>query len=195
VVLILIAEQTGRLPATIRSRCQLVKLPLPDREVALDWLSARPGAPADPGACLALGRGAPLRALFGMDDTTLERHRELCDGLLALAAGGRDPVREAEAWNALGAPLSLDWLAGWLCDLARLAAAGPGGEPGGSGNLPGFMPLAARLDPARLHQLIQRVFEARALMATTVNPLLMLESLLIDWCRLTQPMQPSTQRP
>lgn len=194
-VLILIAEQVGRLPATIRSRCQLVKLPLPGGEVALTWLAARPGAPADPGARLALGRGAPLRALFGMDDTSLERHRELRDGFLALAAGGRDPVREAEAWNALGAPLSLDWLAGWLCDLARLAATGPLAEPRVSGDSPGFMPLAARLDRVGLHQLIQRVFEARALTATTVNPLLMIESLLIDWCRLTQSAHPSPTGP
>jgi DNA polymerase-3 subunit delta' len=194
-VLILIAEQAGRLPATIRSRCQLVKLALPDREMALAWLAARPDRLTDPEARLALGRGAPLRALFAMDDTTLARHRELRDGLLALAAGERDPVREADAWNALGAPLSLDWLGGWLCDLARLAATGPLAEPRVSGESPDFLPLAARLDGVGLHRLIQRVLEARALMATTVNPLLMLESLLIDWCRLTQPMHPSTQRP
>ena len=42
-LLCLIAEQPGRLPATIRSRCQLLRVPIPPADQALAWLTPRLG--------------------------------------------------------------------------------------------------------------------------------------------------------
>ena len=185
-VTLLIAEQPGRLPATIRSRCQEIQLPLPDREQGRAWLAARSQSPGDVDARLVLARGAPLRALLDVDEAALARYQAQRDGLLALAAGERDPVREADAWNLSGPSLSLAWLCAWLCDLARLAAAGADAPVDDPASRARFGPLAERLDPVALHRLIRRCLDGRSLLETTVNPLLLLESVLIEWCRLTR---------
>ena len=188
VLLCLIAEQTGRLPATIRSRCQLLRQGIPPRDQALRWLESRvtDGAMSDGAIAVRLGlaRGAPLRALDEVDAAVLERHAKLRASLLGLALGERDAVVEAVAWNGVGARLSLDWLAGWLCDLLRLAAAGADArledEDGGAV----LADLAPRIDQAAGHRLLRRVFQASGLTDSTVNPLLLLESLLVEWSRL-----------
>ncbi len=183
-LLVLIAEQPERLPATIRSRCQLLKLGVPPREQALDWLSGRLCDPEASAVRLGLAHGGPLRALTELEPSTLEAHARLRSSLAGLASGALDPVREADGWNQVGARLSLDWLAGWLCDLVRMAQGGPRARLDDPGSRDAFGELGARLDPAPTHRLLRRVLEARGLVDTTVNPLLLLESLLILWSRL-----------
>jgi DNA polymerase-3 subunit delta' len=46
--------------------------------------------------------------------------------------------------------------------------------------------LAGRIDGAQAHRLLRRVLEARGLADSTLNPLLMLESLLIEWSLVSQ---------
>jgi len=184
-LLCLVAEQPHRLPATIRSRCQLIRLGVPPPQQALAWLTPRLGGDVQGSALrLAMARGAPLRALVELEPATLEQHARLRASLAGMARGELDPVREADGWNGTGARLSLDWLAGWLCDLMRLAAAGPGARLDDPGSREAFAELGPRLDPVATHRLLRRVFEARGLTDTTVNPLLLLESLLISWSRL-----------
>lgn len=182
-LLCLIGEQPDRLPATVRSRCQPIKIVAPPSEQALDWLT-RTGQGQNGLLRLALAQGAPLRAAAEIDESLLERRQALLRGFLAVAGGEQDPVAEAAAWNRVGAGPSLEWLAGWLCDLLRLAAA-PSAPRLDNPDMRGpFTGLAARLDAARVHRYLRRVAEARALTETTVNPQLLLESLLIEWSRL-----------
>jgi DNA polymerase-3 subunit delta' len=183
VLLCLIAEQPGRLPATIRSRCQQIRIGLPPRVQAIAWLAPRLGG-ADPVLRLGPARWAPLRALAEVDEGLLMARDTLLKSLAGIAGGALDPVAEAGAWNAQGARLSLDWLAGWLCDLMRLAAAGDRTGLEDPAVAPALGGLAKRIDSAAAHRLLGRVFEARGLTETTVNPLLLLESLLIEWAQL-----------
>jgi len=61
---LLVSHQPGFLPATIRSRCQLLWLPLPALQTAVDWLAAgrATAARADIEALLGICGGAPLLA-------------------------------------------------------------------------------------------------------------------------------------
>ncbi|MGE5154535.1 MAG: DNA polymerase III subunit delta' [Bdellovibrio bacteriovorus] len=188
VLLCLIAEHPGRLPATIRSRCQQLSHGIPPREQALRWLESQgPRGQTDDAAAamrLALARGAPLRAVGEIDSGLLEQHARLRASLVALARGELDPVTEAAAWNGLGARLSLDWLAGWLCDLLRLAAVGADAKLDDVAAGTALAELAPRVDQGRAHRLLHRVFQASGLTDSTVNPHLLLESLLVEWRRL-----------
>lgn len=185
VVLCLIVEQPGRLPATVRSRCLLVRQPLPPRDQALGWLSAQ-GAAADSTleARLALARGAPLRALYGVDGVRLAQYGRLRGGLIEIAQGASNPVAEAGRWGEVEPRLALDWLAGWLCDLLRLAAAGPDARLDDVVAGPLLAGLVPGLDLAAVHGLLRRVFRALNLVDGSVNPQLLLESLLVEWSRL-----------
>lgn len=60
--LILICHRLHGVSPTIRSRCQLYKLPPPARPIALDWLDELTGDRAESERLLALGEGRPLLA-------------------------------------------------------------------------------------------------------------------------------------
>jgi DNA polymerase-3 subunit delta' len=72
-LLILIADRTGRLPATIFSRCQKLTIPLPSENEALQWLQQLQPATNWPGILREAGN-APLAALVAaerLDDTEI----------------------------------------------------------------------------------------------------------------------------
>ena len=182
-LIVLVTEQPGRLPATIRSRCGQVRIPTPSSTDALAWLSGR--IPQETAALrLCLAHGGPLRALDELDDARLEQRRERIAGFLAIARGERDPLLEAAAWNGLGPRLCLDWLAGWLVDLVRLAVSEHPLRLDNPDQREALHTLARRLEPASLHRLLQRVLRARDLVETRANPQLLLESLSIEWLRV-----------
>lgn len=188
VLLCLIAEDPGRLPATVRSRCLLLRQGLPAPDQALEWLgkqiqSGQSGGPP-PEIRLGLARGAPLSARDAVDGALLELHANLRESLVGIAQGRLDPVAEARAWSGAEARLSLSWLAGWLCDLLRLAVAGEDArlaDAVGGRVLAGLVP---GIDLTAAHRLLRRVFRASGLKDSTVNPQLLLESLLVEWSRL-----------
>jgi DNA polymerase-3 subunit delta' len=183
-LLLLIAEQSGRLPATIRSRCQMLKLAVPAEDQALAWLTQR----LDVGAAqrLRLAYGAPLRALEEFDQTTLDQRETLIRSFIGIGRGEVDPVAAAAAWNGVGARLSLDCLADCLSDLLRLIVSPAPPRLVASelaATLGGF---AGRLAPGAVHRLLGRVFEVRGLLESNLNLLMQLESLLIEWARIGQ---------
>jgi DNA polymerase III subunit delta' len=71
-VFILVSHRPARLPATIRSRCVAIAVPLPSPDVALEWLASQNIRDAE--RWLAYAGGAPLRALaYAAEAPLLER--------------------------------------------------------------------------------------------------------------------------
>lgn len=98
-VLILVAEASWRLPATIRSRCRHYPLVPPDRQTALDWLAeqAQVGDAAQAALDAAGGVPAAALALLG-DEEARSRHRQVHADLDALLKGRGDTHTVATAW-------------------------------------------------------------------------------------------------
>ena len=107
--LLLLAERPGRLPATIRSRCQFLPLRLPDPEQTAQWLAEsgldQSRLPAN------LGRLAPI-ILAGLlrDDEKLILYNKLYTNLDALSKDSADPVAIADEWQKLDPELALGCL-------------------------------------------------------------------------------------
>lgn len=121
---LLIASQPSRLPATVRSRCQLVRLPIPDPDLTREWLAGQPNAEAAV-RVLPLAGGAPLAALGMAAEGDAEALGALTDTLEAVAQGRMDPARAALQWKDKGAaPRLVGWVELLVMDLARAAAAG-----------------------------------------------------------------------
>ncbi|MBK1708187.1 MULTISPECIES: DNA polymerase III subunit delta' [Marichromatium] len=182
-LLCLVAEHPERLPATIRSRCQQLRIALPAEAEALAWLRGR--LPDEQAAlALRLAHGAPLAALDRLDPERLEARAQRLQGFIALARGERAPLAEAAAWNKLGAALLLEWMAGWLCDLLRLGASATPPRLDNPDQREALAALASRLDPVAAHRFFRRVLEARTQCEGSVNAQLLLESLAIEWREL-----------
>ena len=85
-VLLLITDRPSFLPATIRSRCQSLRLALPPAEIAQAWLAAQLDNPRDAAVLLGLAGGAPLAA-EALAAEQLARRNNLLQGWQALAVG------------------------------------------------------------------------------------------------------------
>lgn len=180
--LILVASRPGRLPATVRSRCQQIKFTAPARDEALTWLEGEDVAQGEQAAqLLALAHGAPLAARDLAESDALERRAEAFKALSDLFAGRRGVVELAEAWAKGDVRAVVDWQTSWLQDAIRIRLAG---EDTGLVNMDmarGLRRLAESLDLETLFGLRDRLIEARRLLGGTVNRPMLLEDILLAW--------------
>ncbi len=125
-VLLLVSDAPAALPATIRSRCQQVRLPSPNRADALAWLAPLVGGMAQAEALLAAA-ATPMRALAlaDGDDEWVAQRRTLAKQLVDVLAGDGSAVRLADALAKAPESLLMDWLPTLLADAVRLAEGVP----------------------------------------------------------------------
>src|SRR5690606_7670908 len=97
-VIVLVADDASRLPATIRSRCQRVDVRAPAADEARAWLVGQGVAAADAEAALAASLGNPGRALAWIGEDVLGLRAACADDLARLCAGARNVAEIAERW-------------------------------------------------------------------------------------------------
>ncbi len=174
-LLILVATQPSRLPATILSRCQRVRIRAPERADAIAWLEATRG-PGDWAKVLAVLGTAPMAAP-AEPAAVVEIAAEVRRGLEEAAAGGGDPVATAERWVRSELPLRLTCVENWLTERIRGSAAGDGLF---TEVRAGAHPRGRRqsLDLRQLFGLLDAVRELKSSLDAPINRGLALESLL-----------------
>jgi DNA polymerase-3 subunit delta' len=119
--LLIVTSKPGRLPATIRSRCQRLEFRLPSRDVALDWLRSKGHAEASAAPALEAALGHPGLAEDWLSHGGLDLRKQVRVELNAVGSGQTSPVELAQRWLAdEQAELRLRFSA----DLALEAAAG-----------------------------------------------------------------------
>ncbi len=125
---ILVSDNHRRLLPTIRSRCQTIAFPKPDRTLALTWLRANlppKSAPAE--ALLAQVGGMPLAAID--EAGWAERREQFLEDVLSLPRIG--PVTVSAKWEPwlkegkdggtdMDKRLLTIWLQKWLYDLVSI---------------------------------------------------------------------------
>ena len=166
-VMVLVADQPWRLPATVRSRCQLFSLHRPPRDAALRWLQEQAVEPAE--AALDAAGGNPGLARDWHARELLPLHREVFTDLRALAREELSPLAVSERWADENATQRL-----WF---AARAAAGEMREraSGGGGRLGSAMDDMAVLDWYR------QAIRAREDLRGPLRPALVLFPLLAAW--------------
>lgn len=96
--LLIVTSKPGRLPATIRSRCQRLEFRVPARADAAAWLRTRGFADADIEPALDAARGQPGIAADWLANGSLPLRREVLGDLNAIAAGKKSPIDLAQRW-------------------------------------------------------------------------------------------------
>jgi len=173
-LLILVADRTGRLPATVFSRCQRIDFAPPAESAGLAWLDRlQPGARW--AEALRVAGNAPLAALDALDhlDTLATMSRELA----AVGAGKLSPIEVAARWSKLEPVFVLDWLARQLRQGILALAGGRDRAPG----LTIDESVLKRMDRPNLFCYLDRINRLRGQPKGSYNVQLTLESLLIDW--------------
>jgi len=175
-LIVLVAQQPSRLPATIMSRCQRITLRAPSRAQSLEWLRATRGE-GDWGAVLDVLGEAPLAAACLDPAEVKQLAEETVRGLQQAADGTADPVGLAERWSRSELALRLACFENWLTERIRRRLVGhknPAEERSGAHSRTGDSVLNTQV----LFQLLDRVRELKASLATPINRSLALESLL-----------------
>lgn len=184
-LLILVATQPSRLPATILSRCQRVRVRAPAPAEAIAWLEATRG-PGEWSRVLAVLGPAPMTAAAADPAVVVEIAAEVRRGLEEAAAGASDPVATAERWARSELPLRLACVENWLTDRIRDQVGGgalftelrAGAHPRGH---------ADSLDLRELFGLLDAVRELKSSFDAPINRGLALEGVLrsLETRRLT----------
>ncbi len=181
--LILVSARPSLLPATIRSRCQQLTLPMPSSKQARDWLVGQLAADQPVEVLLALAGGAPLLAQALAEEGQLERRASILEGWSALASGKADPVRMAADWVKPEAQWPLKWMYGWVADMIRLASS-DSCELLNQDARSRLQNLGQAVDLKRLYGLLDRIGEGLRLLDTSVNAQTILEEILLYWSNM-----------
>ena len=174
-LLILVATQRSRLPATVLSRCQRIRVREPARRESAAWLHAARGQGDWDAALDTLGE-APFLALEADLAEILAIAPDSRTTLDAVATGSADPVASAERWGRAQLPLRLLCFEKWLTERI-LRAQVPGAfladlRPG-----PHLSGAAPFLNIRELFGLVDEVRDLRAASDTPLNRGLALEVL------------------
>ncbi|WP_061708729.1 DNA polymerase III subunit delta' [Pseudenterobacter timonensis] len=113
-------QEPGRLLATLRSRCRLHHLAVPQETWALSWLQREVTASQDEAlAALRLSGGAPAAALALLQPEIWSQRAALCTALGRVLEGG-EWTELLPVLNHEQAPARLGWLISLLLDALKL---------------------------------------------------------------------------
>jgi len=189
-LLMLVTSQPSRLLPTIRSRCQSIEFPVPERSQSLEWLSrqlpelASSGSQNEIERLLALAAGTPLLALKYAQEETLKSYQLLLASFEKLAQNQADPVAEAKLWVGVGLAKSVKWIYFWVAAMIRLKSGMKQVDSKSEWLEPALENLAQRINNERLFQYLDKVTNCTRFVNSQVNVQLTLEDLLISWREL-----------
>jgi len=172
-VLILVSDNPGRLPVTIRSRCQTISVAQPDTRLVLDWLENNSDKPKDKiRAALQAAGGSPLRAAYYLDSPELDAYGQVRDGLATLLvrpgsvsviSGKLNELNPADLWR---------WLSMCTGEVIKSIMAGASVN---------WLPAEIKLHDKALLQLQKQADINRQMSTTPVRGDLLLQDWLIRW--------------
>lgn len=165
-LLILLSYRPSLVSATIRSRCQVEALPLPDSAQASRWLAEVSGDQPLAEQTLEIAGGRPLLALDYMQGDSLQQRQAFEETVEQVRRGDLSPVDAAQQCHKLNSDQLLDWFMNYLHRLAT-------GELQNSPN-PALFDFSDKLRKAR----------SWVLSGSNINPQLLWEELFMDWLQV-----------
>jgi len=176
--IILICESLRRLPATIVSRCQRIRLPAPPTAVAVDWLAGQTSG-ADLANMLDFSGGAPLVTLALHEADFAAMANQYAADLKNLEQKTVSPVTVAGRWKK-EPELALQWLYWKLARRVRAMLEPTAGKAPADMAVTSGTPLAQNMLRASFQQMTQ-IRDLRRVISGGINAELNLAGLLMDW--------------
>ena len=181
-VLILVASELARLPATVRSRCQIIQVRMPERVQARDWLAGNRNS--DPGlaeAALAAAAGSPLLAEKLVADGSLDTYREVERSLSRVQSDGNAVGPALDDLSKSDPVLVWSWISLIAAQRLKRSITESSATAGGSENRSRAAGFGD--DPGGIARLQSLADRNRSLMSTPVRKDLLLRDWLIQWAR------------
>lgn len=174
---IIVTDEVSKLVKTIRSRCSLVNFRAPDFESAKAWLSLQKKIPdADLDTYLSMANNHPLKAIALFESDYLSALKTVFTDVNGLWMRKSEVTQVAKNWQGVGGKEVIDILQKLASDLLKSQLS--------ENPCAVFFPVqqawvassSRKLSKARLLNLIDELNYAKKMLATTVDELLVLES-------------------
>lgn len=186
-ILFLISHQPGLLLPTMRSRCQQMRMQLPDLSTATAWLEAQ-GYTGNAAQLLHKAAGAPLQALALTESGVFAEQETIMSCLQDVLSGTSSPVKAAKKCEKMSIEATIDYLMQCLSDMLGSLQTGNELAENEVAALLQLLPQGRDL-PQRL-RILHKLYQALGAVRKTLmssnnpNPLLILEQVFGDWSKL-----------
>lgn len=187
-LLLLLSHQAGQLLPTLRSRCQKLVVPLPEKAQAVAWLQARGCSDAE--EVLLRASGAPLQALALAEAGRLAEHATVQSAVADVLRGRSSAFAAAARCSKLPVPGILEYQ---MQDVALLIRASQAAQALPASGVQDLLPLlpdagGSRRSQRALHVLHARLQECHstALASNNANAQLILEQVFREWSKLAK---------
>ncbi|PCJ19037.1 MAG: DNA polymerase III subunit delta' [Gammaproteobacteria bacterium] len=183
-LIMLVSHLSGKLLATIKSRCQVVDCAQPTHPQALEWLSVHGHSQDSVESSLVMSEGAPLKALDILGQDLIAIRQKVVADLLSLRRKSESVVEVAARWNkATDFSEILQWLLSVSVDLAKLKV----NEVARNTDVVRVLDeVSAGMQVNSCFQFHDQLMVVKRLYLSTANPnkQLLIERLLFDWVDL-----------
>lgn len=183
-LILLVASELHRLPATIKSRCQMIKFTRPELPESLAWLQAQ--QIADPELLLQMAQGAPIAAAQMDDAVLLKQYASVMEGAIQMLTGRSTIFQLRSQWSGCSAPHLLEWLMAILRDCIRVASYLPDGYFENPSYVSQLRRLNSVLNLQSLFRSYDQLGRLHRLKEHPLSPDLFLDDILLTWQRLQQ---------
>lgn len=186
-IIILISAQPKILAATLRSRCQTVFFPTPDRTIAENWLSKKININAHESTqLLDLADGAPFNAINLQNNVNPQNRQQMLIQLEEILCKKIAPLNVANQWAEKPLIDILNCWQLWIADLLRNQL--------GISKITDtrectiLINISKRISATTLYLFYDKTNQLRQQLLTKYNPnvLLALEDLLCSWANLLE---------
>jgi len=174
-VIILLTSQSSLLLATIRSRCQALQLPLPSRDIALNWLSQQ-STQHSPEELLDMADGRPLAALALDTSTLFASRQDFADDLSAVMMKQKMITEVSKKWQSSSKQMLLDWQINWAQQLIKQKTANTAKKS--------VLNIRKVFDINKLWVLYDELLVFKGIAHTSLNTQLFVENMLLSWLKL-----------
>jgi len=165
-VLVLVSHDTGHLPATIRSRCQNLRVCPADSQSAIGWMCSEVKiTPEEAETALQAAAGSPLKAVRMIRDGSIEHYHRVISILADLRSRRTGAGPAVAALNDVDPELLWSWISLSAAEELKGVIENP----------------AIAIQVARLQSLADR---NRGLLPTPVRKDFLLQDWLIQWSRI-----------
>ena len=178
---ILVAHNPSILLPTIRSRCKQITMPVPDLNLAKNWLEQNGVKEAQ--SALALASYSPLTALEYNANKYYLEHTDFIKNISILERF--NPIALAEELQKTDLPTTVNWLQKWCYDLMSYRI---------TGKIRYHLYMQSRIeelvlkiDLLQLTGYLRILIDMQRLAYHTLNPRLFLEEILISYAKLMAP--------
>lgn len=100
VIFLLISHQSNAIPATVRSRCQLLSFPIPSASLSLSWLQEQMPEATNLSQILTMADNVPLRALHWIEQNQWAAQEKILNDFMSLFLENRDLLAVAQSYAA-----------------------------------------------------------------------------------------------